>query len=208
MASPTTPPVPSGYGDDDPDAPSRSRLALTATLVAVSVLISGWIYVLFIYDPGLMIDELADPTFPTAAEQVCAAAVTRLDQLPSADQATSAFDRADAVEQSNLILSQMVADLRPLAPTEPPETAGLPAAALTEDQRTARAVADGVAEWLDDWATYIGDRRDYVENLREDDQARFLETTKGSDTKGITRAISSFAQVNRMESCETPADVS
>ena len=63
-------------------------------------------------------------------------------------------------------------------------------------------------EWLDDWTTYIGNRQRYVENLRVDDEARFLETTKGSDTKGITRAINSFAQVNRMDSCETPADLS
>ena len=189
MASPTTPPV-AGEHDDDPDAPSRSRVALVATLVAVAVLFGGWVYVLFLYDPGLMIDELADRTFPEAAEQVCAAAREQLDELPTADLATSASDRADGVARSNVILSQMIADLRPLAPTEP------------------ASVADGVDEWLDDWTTYIGNRERYVENLRVDDDARFLETTKGSDTKGITRAINSFAQVNRMESCTTPADLS
>ncbi|MEI2700204.1 MAG: hypothetical protein V9E94_18420 [Microthrixaceae bacterium] len=47
-----------------------------------------------------------------------------------------------------------------------------------------------------------------MEELRIDDDARFLETVKGSDTKGISRAINSFAQVNRMESCMTPGDVS
>ena len=92
--------------------------------------------------------------------------------------------------RSNVILSGMIADLRPLAPTEPQQ------------------VADGVDEWLDDWTTYLGNRERYVENLRVDDEARFLETTKGSDTKGITRAINSFAQVNRMDSCTTPADLS
>lgn len=189
MATPTTPPVPGGH-DQDPDLHSRSRVALVATLVAVSVLLGGWIYVLFIYDPGLMIDELADRTFPTHAEQVCAAAKAELADLPTADLATSASERADVVARSNTILAAMVTDLRPLAPTEPEQ------------------VADGVNEWLDDWSTYIGNRQDYVENLRLDDDARFLESTKGSDTKGITRAINSFAQVNQMESCETPADLS
>jgi hypothetical protein len=189
MASPTTPPVPSGH-DDDPDAPSRSRVALVATLIAVAVLLGGWVYVLFLYDPGLMIDELADRSFPDAAEQVCAAAMQQFDELPTADLATSASERADVVARSNVILSQMIADLRPLQPTGPPE------------------VADGVGEWLDDWTTYIGNRESYVENLRLDDEARFLESTKGSDTKGITRAINSFAQVNRMDSCTTPADLS
>jgi hypothetical protein len=189
MASPTTPPVPSGH-DDDPDSRSGSRVALVATLTAVAVLLGGWIYVLFLYDPGLMIDELADRTFPTQAEQVCAAAKDELEQLPPADLAASASERADVVARSNVILSGMIADLRPLAPTEPQQ------------------VADGVDEWLDDWTTYLGNRERYVENLRVDDEARFLETTKGSDTKGITRAINSFAQVNRMDSCTTPADLS
>lgn len=189
MASPTTPPVPSGH-DDDPDSPSRSRVAMIATLIAVTVLLGGWVYVLFFYDPGLLIDELADHTFPNAAEQVCAAADAQLAALPPADMAVSPSDRADEVARSNVILTRMIADLRPLAPTEPQE------------------VADGVNEWLEDWTTYIGNRETYVENLRVDDDARFLESTKGSDTKGITRAINSFAQVNRMDSCTTPGDLS
>jgi hypothetical protein len=189
MASPTTPPAPSGH-DDDPDAPSRSRIALVATLVAVALLLGGWIYVLFLYDPGLLIDELADKRFPTEAEQVCAAAKAELEQLPRAELATSPDQRADVVEQSNVILANMLADLRPLTPTTPERD------------------AEAVPEWLDDWATYLGNRERYVENLRVDDEARFLESTKGSDTKGITRAINGFAQVNRMDSCTTPADLS
>ena len=84
----------------------------------------------------------------------------------------------------------MVAELRPLVPQGPPE------------------VRDGVSEWLDDWSTYIQDRQSYAERLQVDDQARFLETTKGSDTRGITRAINAFAEVNRMDSCVTPGDLS
>ena len=57
---------------------------MTATLLAVAVLLGSWIYVLFFYDPGLLIDELADRTFPTAAEQVCAAAKAEFDQRRSA----------------------------------------------------------------------------------------------------------------------------
>ncbi len=188
MTSPTTPPS-SGEFDEAEPRP-RSRVAFTVTLLAVAVLLGSWIYVLFFYDPGLLIDELADRSFPTAAEQVCAAARAEFDELQPADQARSAQERADVVAQSNDILTRMIADLRPLAPTTPEQ------------------VASGVEEWLGDWETYIGDRRLYVEELRIDDDARFLETVKGSDTKGISRAINSFAQVNRMESCMTPGDVS
>jgi hypothetical protein len=189
MASPTLPEVPAGP-DHDPDEVPRRRVAVIATLVAVAVLLTGWVYVLFVYDPGLMIDELADRTFPTQAEQVCAAARAELDALPRAEVAQSADERADVVARSNLVLSQMLAELRPLTPTESP------------------VGNEAVGEWLDDWETYLGDRESYVENLQVDDEARFLETTKGSDTRGITRAINAFAQVNRMESCTTPADLS
>lgn len=174
----------------DGELPPRSKVALVATLLGVAVLVGGWIYILFVYDPGLMIDELSDRTFPTQAEVVCAAAKEQLAELPPAELATSADERADVVERTNVILNTMVTDLRTIAPTTPARD------------------AEAVPEWLDDWQVYLGNRERYVENLRLDDEARFLESTKGSDTKGITRAINSFAQVNRMMSCTTPADLS
>lgn len=174
----------------DEGLPPRSRVALVATLAGVAVLVGGWIYILFLYDPGLMIDELSDRTFPTQAEVVCAATKEQLADLPPAELATSAEERADVVERTNVILNTMITDLRTIAPTTPARD------------------AEAVPEWLDDWQVYLGNRERYVENLRLDDEARFLESTKGSDTKGITRAINSFAQVNRMMSCTTPADLS
>lgn len=189
MASPTSPQSPLGY-EDDPDEPSRSRVALIATLLAVAALVGGWVYVLFVYDPGLLIDELADKTFPNQAEVVCAAAKEELDLLPRAELAASADERASVVARTNVILNGMIAELRPLTPSGP------------------SVESEAVTEWLDDWQVYIGNRERYVENLRLDDEARFLESTKGSDTKGITRAINSFAQVNGMGSCTTPADLS
>jgi hypothetical protein len=189
MTSSTLPPS-SSDRDGDADTRGRWRISVLATLTAVSVLIGGWIYVLFIYDPGLLIDELADRTFPDAAEQICAVAKDDLAVLPPASQATSAAERGEVVAASNVVLRQMIEDLRPLAPTEP------------------ASAAKGVNDWLDDWSTYISDREQYAAALAVDDQARFLESTKGSDTKGISRAIDGFAQVNKMNSCTTPGDVS
>jgi hypothetical protein len=174
------------------------------TLACVAALMGGWAYLLFFYDPGLMIDELADRTFPTQAEQVCAAAVEQLDALPPANLATSATDRADTVEQSNVVLRQMVEDLRPLVPAEPRSGDGLSAA----ERKKAQQVHDGINEWLDDWGTYIGDREQYVDGLREDPDTRFLESKKSVTNKGITRAINGFAEVNEMTSCTSPADLS
>jgi hypothetical protein len=160
------------------------------TLIAILTLMGGWFYLLVFYDPGLMIDELADQAFPTQAEKICAASQAQVEKLPLANLAVSPAERAENVDKSNIILRKMIEDLRPIAPEQPSE------------------VAKGVNEWLDDWDTYIGNREDYAENLRTDPEARFLESTKGSSTKGITRAINGFAQVNRMESCSTPADLS
>jgi hypothetical protein len=159
-------------------------------MLTILALLGAWVYVLFIYDPGLMIDELADRRFPLAAEEVCAAAVDELQELPPAASAATAVERAETVEVSNAILTSMIDDLEPLAPQEPAN------------------VRDGVEEWLGDWRTYISDRQAYAANLREDADARFLESRKGLDGRAITRAIDGFAQVNRMPSCATPDDVS
>ena len=187
--SSNTPPV--GAEPENQQAPpKRRRFTYFITLFAILALMGGWVYLIFFYDPGLMIDELADPTFPTQAEKICAASVAEIEKLPLANLAVTPAERAGNVEISNTILRQMIQDLRPIAPSEPSE------------------VAKGVTEWLNDWDTYIGNREDYAENLRSDPEARFLESTKGSSTKGITRAINGFARVNRMKSCTTPADLS
>ena len=184
-------PQPVGAEPENQQAPpKRRRFTYFITLFAILALMGGWVYLIFFYDPGLMIDELADPTFPTQAEKICAASVAEIEKLPLANLASTPAERAGNVEISNTILRQMIQDLRPIAPSEPSE------------------VAKGVTEWLNDWDTYIGNREDYAENLRKDPEARFLESTKGSSTKGITRAINGFARVNRMESCTTPADLS
>lgn len=181
-------PVP--FVDPLDEGPNKGRRTLIIVTVAVAAVAITWLYIIFGYKPKLMIDELADPTFPRQAEQVCAAAKDQLAELPFASQARNATERAEWVDQSNRILSGMIDDLEPIVPREP------------------RNVREGVEEWLTDWRTYIADRESYVQRLRKDPRARFLETAKGGPSKGITRAITAFAQVNRMESCSTPADLS
>jgi hypothetical protein len=146
-----------------------------------------WIYALFVYDPGLLVDELADRSFPRAAERVCASTVAELETLPRAETAANPSERADTIDTADALLLAMVADLRPLAPTGP------------------REAAEAVNEWLDDWETHIQDRQDFADRLRKDSGARFTETVKGS--RQVSRAIDGYAQVNRMRSCETPGDV-
>lgn len=181
-AVPGTDPLDQGDG--------RSRKLVIGVFTAIGVVVAAWIYVIFFYRPELLIDELADRTFPRQAEEICAVAVARFEELPFASQAASAVERAREVERSNEIFDEMVRDLRTVVPTDPPEA------------------NEAVLEWLDDWDTYLDDRRAYVADLYEDPHARFLETAKGGPNKGITRAITGFAQVNRMDSCVTPGDLS
>jgi hypothetical protein len=175
---------------DATEGPTLTRSQVVArvagTVFAVGVF-SMWLYAFFIYDPGLKIDELADRTFPTAAEGICAVTAARLEALPPAYRAVDAAERADVVDQANVELRSMVQELRAVVPTAQGQ------------------VTTGISEWLDDWEVYIGDRQVYADGLRADDDTRFTETVKAN--RQISRAIDGFAEVNRMESCTTPGDV-
>lgn len=176
-----------GPPDAHPPSDRRRRLALAAGTLFAVVSMGAWVWMLVFYDPGLLIDELEDRTFPEAAEEVCAVALANIEALPRAESAEDAAGRAAVVAVANQELATMVDGLRPLAPTEPPEA------------------AEAVNEWLDDWETYLADRQEYAEDLARDPETRFTESQKGG--KQISRAIDAYAQVNRMTSCETPGDV-
>lgn len=173
------------YRNDD--RPGRRRIAFIAAGIFAVATFAMWMWMFFIYDPGLMIDELPDRTFPTEAEQICAEVNDAISELPPAEATDGPVERADVIDTANADLSAMLAQLAPLTPTDPPES------------------AEAVKEWLDDWATHLADRQRYADTLRRDPTARFTETPKGS--KQISRAIDSFAEVNRMPSCGTPGDV-
>lgn len=174
-----------GEADDRPSG--RRRLALTAAAAFTVITFGLYIYAFFFYDPGLLIDELADRTFPNAAEKVCAAAEAQLQRLPVSNTSRTADERAAVVEQANNILQDMVTQLRPLVPQGQGQ------------------VTTGVDEWVSDWERYLQDRVAYADGLRGDPDTRFVERRKGN--RQISLAIDSFAQVNRMDSCTTPGDV-
>jgi hypothetical protein len=174
--------------DDDRPAPTaRRRISLAAAGVFTVATFGLWLYAFFIYDPGLKVDELADRTFPTAAEGICARYEARVDQLPPAPLAETAAQRADVIDEANEILRGMVGELG----AEVPVGQG--------------RITEGVEAWLDDWETHIADRQAYADALRTDSDARFLETIKAN--RQLSRAIDGFAEVNRMEACTTPGDV-
>lgn len=179
---PTPGPVP-----EPPAHPVRRRVALAAAGLFTLATFGLWLYAFFIYDPGRKVDELADRSFPEAAERICARYEALVDRLPPAPQARSPRERAGVLDEANSILRAMVDELRTVVPT---------------GQGT---ITDGINAWLDDWETHIADRQSYADALRRDPDARFLETIKAN--RQLSRAIDGFAEVNRMQSCTTPGDV-
>jgi hypothetical protein len=160
------------------------RLGTVLALVVVAATIGMWAYLFLVADPGIP-DQLDDDAFPDEAQSVCAAAVERIEGLPPAQEAESPEERAVAVTEANQILTQMVTDLRAVAPT-----AG-------QDARLIRL-------WLEDWDTYLADRVEYAEGLAAGEDVELLVTARGAGQ--ITVTLDHFAMVNDMLACSAPLD--
>ncbi len=176
-----------------PDAPPRPSVAkrrVTPYRVTILVILVGvaalWGYALT-RQPQPPPDRLDDTAWSERAEEVCASNADARDALPQAFQTDDPLERADVVEQANAELDTMLATLR----------ADLPASERD------RSMLD---EWLGDWSVYVQNRRDFVERLRSEGDARIFVTEK--DGRQITVAIDRFAEVNHMASCRTPKDIS
>ena len=161
-------------------------LGRIAVLVLVLGLIAMWVFALwFPHDvPG----RLADPAFPNAAQPICQATMDRINALPKSIETPEASARADVVDRGTVEIERMVTELRSVLPAAQPER-------------------DIASRWIDDYATYASDRRDYTRQLRTDPTTRFAVTQSDRDNKQITYAIDHFAQVNPMPACVTPGDV-
>lgn len=165
----------------------RARWTRVAFAVVVGALVVMWLYVLFIAKPDTG-DRLADRTFPTAAEPVCADAVAQLQQAGLVNQhADSPAARADLVDRGDAILADMVARLRTLTPP-------------TGESH------DAVAKWLDDWDQWLRDRAAWSTRLHDGQDAAFVEKQRDNGDPN-SKALNAFAIVNDMSSCQTPVGI-
>ena len=132
-------------------------------------------------------DRLDDRAYVERLEARCQQLRDDLDALPRPTDTPEADERAEVLEQANDLVAAFVEDIEADAPT---------------------VGDDGVsmAGWIADWQTYVANREDFVERLREDPEARFLvdETDFGDS---VDQTIEVFADVNGMEACATPGDV-
>lgn len=182
---PSTPP-------DEPGLEESRRspwglVGRVAIVVLVLGIIAMWGYAFFgePYVPG----RLGDTSFPTAAQPVCDATMVKIQALPRANETPNASDRAAVVDRGTTYLDEMIGDLRTRIPAAQPE-------------------GEAVRQWLDDWAIYVNDRREYTAALRVDPLTRFAVTQSPRDNTQITKAVDRFATINKMPACATPDDVS
>lgn len=168
------------------------RIAATSMLV---LFCGFWIWAFSPWAPHDNPDRLEDRDFAEAAEARCAAALDRIDAIPSAREADTPEERSDQVETGTIEVEAMVADLRELtAQVETP------------------AEREVLADWFVDWDQYIVDRWTHVERLRSADEtesdrdlAFVLSAVIGGGV--YTERLDGFARVNDMDSCVIPGDV-
>jgi len=155
--------------------------------VVIGVLAVMWLYVLFIAKPATP-DRLADRSFPTAAEPICAATLRSMGNANLVNQrAPSPQGRADLADRADAQLADMVAQLR----TKVPPTG---------------EAHDAVSKWLDDWDQWLRDRAAWTAKLHTGQDTQFFEKQRESGEPN-SQALNAFAITNDMGSCSTPAGV-
>jgi hypothetical protein len=176
------------------DTDARRGLRRIAVLLVVASFVGIWGYILwltFVEGRAEPRDRLGDTRWTEAAEETCAESTTFFASLPLASEVDSPEERADLLDQATDEVEVLVARLEGLV--------------LPRDAEEARAVR----RWLDDYRTYIQDRRAYAAAQRDPSHPRYDKPFLVTDRGGfqIDVLIEDFAHVNRMESCEPPDDV-
>lgn len=132
-------------------------------------------------------DYLQDRAYAEALEAQCQGLRDRLDELPNAAKVTSQAERADVLDDANVLVGEFIDDVEASAPTSGN-------AAIT------------MKGWIADWRIYLGDREDFAKRLRTEENAQLLlSRSKLGDSADKT--IQVFTQVNGIPACETPGDV-
>jgi hypothetical protein len=172
---------------DDASAPRRPTARRALAGLVVLALIVFWAWAFSPWAPHRKADALSDRGMVPAANAHCRAAKAELATFPPAQDAKTAAERADIVEQSNRTVARLVEQLHADG-----------AAAAGRDREL-------IDQWLADWDTYLASRQRYVQDLRADAGARF--TVPARDGGQITETMDGFSRTNRIMDCLVPLDV-
>ncbi len=168
------------------------RIALTSTFVVLFALIGAmWVYALF-FASKEVVNEITDRAWTERAEMICKDAATKrialADFRPITDAGADALlERAKIVDLATDTLDQMLLKLEATKPQDAKGQAIIPL-------------------WINDYRKYIGNRREYTDQLRLGLNVPFGE----SILMGIplSEKLSTFAADNYMKSCKPPMDLS
>jgi hypothetical protein len=172
--------------DDEPERPSRHRLWLVLGAVGFLAMAGFWLAIFTGTFEWSNPDTVHDATWVHDAGAVCAPAAATINDLPRAQSAHSATQRASTIDTGTDALDKMVAGLDRLHP----------AGASNQTM---------VSEWLADWHVYLGDRRAYAANLRVNKDAKPLVSERHGGW--VTDAIDELANGNNIPQCATPGDM-
>lgn len=158
-----------------------------AGVAAMLVMVGFWAWIFAGGPRSTNPDRLDDRAFVERSEARCQQLRDDLDELPNAATITDPTERAEVLDDANVLVTGLVDDLEADAPTE------------GDDAKSVRG-------WIADWRTYVDDREAYADELRTDPDARFVvsESPLGD---GVDKTIEIFVQVNDMRACATPGDV-
>jgi hypothetical protein len=159
-------------------------------MVGVTVFVAFWTWALF-FASKEAINRVGDRQWAADAEAVCAAADA--ERLALADYRLLneggpelIRERADIVDRATDILERMIDDV----------------ALLTPSDEKGRAI---VPMWIEEYRTYLADRRDHAEQLRlTGENLSFYETMAEVP---ISERLETFAGDNEMPSCAPPRDL-
>ena len=168
------------YGEPETESPPHMwrRWLVVAALFALAAF---WIWALF-FASKVSINKVEDRAWAANAEATCAAVRVELGVLD--DQVSTDLNvRADLVEQSTDLLSDMLDDIVVVLPTDAKGRAIVPA-------------------WEADYRTLLDDRYAYAVMLRSGQDGPFTETAVNNVP--ITERIETFAGDNEMPSCAPP----
>ena len=168
----------------------RRRLARTAIGFFLAGMVVLWTYVLFLA-PREGVNRFEDRDWAVRAEETCLNAEAERFLLADYRRLDSGgvdliVQRADIIDNATDVVESMVDEL----------AADLPADAKGQ------AI---VPMWIDEYRTYIADRRRYAEELRTSgENLPFYETL---DQVPISERLATFAADNEMPTCSPPMDL-
>lgn len=155
---------------------------------AVVAMVVFWIWIFSGAPAKQNPDKLQDEAYVSQLEDQCQALRDDLDDLPNAADLDTAAQRADVLDDANVLVAGFIDEVEAGAPTS----------------GDAGVTMEG---WITDWRTYLANREDYADRLRTDSGAQLLLDRSTIGTDSVDKAIQIFTQVNEIPACETPGDV-